>query len=199
MDIKPENLLLTYAGDLQIIDFNCSYCWDVWPKGPIQSGTSGFMAPEIEEADDQLWWQEKEPAYWGAADIWSSGVTLLAWLVALIPDFILEACSIEPNLKTNFFPQDSDEAKQILTSLDEHRSEMEEMVGLGLDLIHQMMLHDPYQRWTAAKCLTHPFVSVSDPSSLKKEKSFHLNKALRTKRKKRKTTLQPKFSNKVAP
>jgi len=158
MDIKHDNLLLTPKGDLQITDFNCSYQWDVSPKYPIQSGTSGFMAPEIEDATSQRWWQQKDEAYWGGADIWSSGVTLLGWLIALMPPSILDSNSIDRPEQTYFVPEDSEHALEILKNLDDCSSAKEGMLGLGLDLIKFMLVPTPTLRFSAAKCLTHPFV-----------------------------------------
>ena len=175
LDIKHNNLLLTSDGDLQLIDFDCSSWWDIWPRHTIQEGTAGFMAPEVEdfcEDGDKYEWNDKEPLFWGAADIWSSGVTILGWLLALMPDFIPPLGSYHRDANRYFFPEDSDHVKEVLQNLDERKSKLNEKLRLGLDLVKHMIVPDSKERFTATQCLAHRFVFYpkATPSSGKENR-----------------------------
>ncbi|ORZ39052.1 kinase-like domain-containing protein [Catenaria anguillulae PL171] len=69
-DIKPENLLLSAEGHCHITDFNCATVMDSGRVLTSQTGTTGYMAPEVYSGK----------GYNEACDWWSLGIVLFECL-----------------------------------------------------------------------------------------------------------------------
>jgi tetratricopeptide (TPR) repeat protein len=65
-DVKPRNVMVTFAGVTKLIDFGISRWLDAAPSERTISGTEGYMAPE----------QERGEPVDGRADQYAAGVTL---------------------------------------------------------------------------------------------------------------------------
>lgn len=71
-DVKPENILLTMTGQVQLADLGVA---SVIGQDPSVRGTRPFMAPEMFKG---------EP-YGAAEDVWSLGVTLFCFVTGRLP------------------------------------------------------------------------------------------------------------------
>ncbi|KAI9179207.1 hypothetical protein H9P43_005869 [Blastocladiella emersonii ATCC 22665] len=69
-DIKPDNLLLDSAGHVHVTDFNCACFLEDGKAIVSETGTQGYMAPEV----------YTEVGYRESVDWWSLGVTLFELL-----------------------------------------------------------------------------------------------------------------------
>jgi serine/threonine protein kinase len=65
-DVKPRNVMVTFAGVTKLIDFGISRWLEAAPTDRTTSGTRGYMAPE----------QERGEPVDGRADQYAAGVTL---------------------------------------------------------------------------------------------------------------------------
>ena len=72
-DIKPENILLTYSGEIRLADFGTT-----GPPGSCVSGTLPFMAPELVQIGSGSHAST-------ATDIWSLGITLYCIACGYLP------------------------------------------------------------------------------------------------------------------
>ncbi|HWU87992.1 MAG TPA: serine/threonine-protein kinase, partial [Kofleriaceae bacterium] len=65
-DVKPRNVMVTFAGVTKLIDFGISRWLEAAPSERTTSGTHGYMAPE----------QERGEHVDGRADQYAAGITL---------------------------------------------------------------------------------------------------------------------------
>ena len=75
-DLKMDNVLITDAGKVKIIDFGFSISCDKETKLVISCGTPAFMAPEI---------VRKLPYSGFSADVWALGILLYIMLTGKHP------------------------------------------------------------------------------------------------------------------
>ncbi|KAK9266502.1 hypothetical protein L1049_012557 [Liquidambar formosana] len=132
-DVKPENILLTTAGQMKVADFGLAVRVANGQRLARVVGSPAYIAPEVLAGD----YSEK-------VDIWSAGVLLHALLVGVLP-----------------FPGDSWKAvfeavKKV--NLDFNSGIWESVSHHARDLISQMLTRDISARLTAEEVLRHPWI-----------------------------------------
>ncbi|KAL0697677.1 hypothetical protein Bca4012_053799 [Brassica carinata] len=153
-DVKPENILLTAAGKIQLADFGLAMRI---AKGQTLSGLAGspaYVAPEVISEN----YSEK-------VDIWSAGVLLYALLSGVLPfkgdslDAIFEAI------------------KKV--KLDFNSGVWESVSKPARDLLSRMLTREESSRITADEVLRHPWILFYTDRTLKKMciKSKHKGQA----------------------
>jgi len=136
-DLKPENLLSAGDGENEIVkvaDFG--FAKNFGEEIPRTScGSPGYVAPEVLTED----------SYTNAVDMWSVGVVIYI-LLSGYPPFYDDA---PPKIFKKIT-----EAKY-----DFNDPAWEHVSDLAKDLINKLLVRDPDERLTAAKCLDHPWLT----------------------------------------
>ncbi|KAK9753902.1 Protein kinase domain [Popillia japonica] len=158
-DIKPANLLLSETGRVQIADLGVCNEFD-GSDAFISStaGTPAFTAPEALEHRDGF--SGKAADICGkAADIWSMGVTLFAFVYGRVPFHDHNILGLYSKIRHEEIqfpetPSISDELK---------------------DLIQKMLVKDPDERINLTEVKDHPWVSENGRMPLpSEEENCHL-------------------------
>lgn len=152
-DIKPANLLLTENGRLQIADLGvCNEFDGADAFLSSTAGTPAFTAPEALDHRDGFGGR--------AADIWSMGVTLFAFVYGRVPFFDRNVVALYSKIKGQpvEFPKGP---HQISDSLK--------------DLVGKMLIKDPAKRIVLADIKRHPWVTKDDRFPMpSEEENCHL-------------------------
>lgn len=151
-DLKPANLLLSNSGHVQIADLGvCNEFDGADAYLSSSAGTPAFTAPEALE--DNLEFSGK------AADIWSLGVTLYAFVYGNVPFYHENIMELRSKIKTQKieFPLNPN----VSSSLK--------------DLIRKMLVKDPSKRITLSEIKVHPWVTSNGTCALpSEEENCHL-------------------------
>ncbi|KAJ1620710.1 kinase-like domain-containing protein [Pavlovales sp. CCMP2436] len=173
LDLKPENLLLMDAKsdlNIKVTDWGLAQVMADGERLHRQCGTPGYTAPEV------LAGVKLHPAGYGTqADVWSMGVIAYILLCGYPPYNLLPNATFAEEYRTVtaappvFEPEDwgpiSREAR---------------------DFVLRMIVIDPDRRWTAAKLLTHPWMTSIDvrddhlSAAAKKFKRYNAARKLRS-------------------
>ena len=143
-DIKPENIMLTKKlskknkkFEIKLIDFGTAKTYIKGKKETKFIGTSYYIAPEVlKESYDQK------------CDVWSCGVIMYILL-----------CGYPPfNGNTN-----NDIYNAIKNNLPYfHGEDWKEITSDAIDLLQNMLNKNPVKRYSAEKCLNHPWFKLLD-------------------------------------
>ncbi|KRT79407.1 protein kinase [Oryctes borbonicus] len=151
-DIKPANLLLSESGRVQIADLGvCNEFDGTDAFVSSTAGTPAFTAPEALEHRDGFSGK--------AADIWSMGVTLFAFIYGQIPFHDLNILGLYSKIRHQ--PVEFPETPAISRELK--------------DLIEKMLVKDPDERINLAEVKEHPWVTNNGRNPLPtEEENCHL-------------------------
>ncbi|KAJ4868985.1 Serine/threonine-protein kinase PEPKR2 [Raphanus sativus] len=141
-DVKPENILLTAAGKIQLADFGLAMRL---AKGQTLSGLAGspaYVAPEVISEN----YSEK-------VDIWSAGVLLYALLSGVLP------------FKGDSLDAIFDAIKKL--KLDFNSGVWESVSKPARDLLSRMLTREESARITADEVLRHPWILFYTDRTLK--------------------------------
>jgi len=143
-DLKPENLLSAGEEEREIVkiaDFGFSKSFaDEGEKLMTSCGSPGYVAPEILTAE----------SYDKSVDMWSVGVIIYILLSGYPPFYADSAPAL---------------FKKIMdVKYDFDDSVWDDISDSAKDLIRNLLVKDPQQRYTAAQCLDHPWVKGSAAS-----------------------------------
>jgi calcium/calmodulin-dependent protein kinase I len=136
-DLKPENLLSAGEGEKEVVkvaDFGFAKNFGE-EKLVTSCGSPGYVAPEVLTED----------TYTNAVDMWSVGVIVYI-LLSGYPPFYDES---PPKIFKKIT-----EAKY-----DFDDPVWEEVSDLAKDLIKKLLVKNPEERLSAAKCLEHPWIA----------------------------------------
>nr|XP_022904855.1 calcium/calmodulin-dependent protein kinase kinase 1-like isoform X2 [Onthophagus taurus] len=151
-DIKPANLLLSESGRLQIADLGV--CNEFDGTDAFLSSTAGspaFTAPEALE--------HRETFSGKAADIWSMGVTLFAFVYGQVPFYEQNIVALYAKIRTQSIDFPSNLA--VSETLK--------------DLIRKMLVKNPSERITLQEIKQHPWVTKDGIYQLpSEEENCHL-------------------------
>ena len=142
-DIKPENILYNAKGgnDIKLIDFGYAGIWSSDSELSGLCGTPDYVAPEV-----LSWYEDDErgETYGKASDMWSLGVLMYVLLSGCTP-----------------FSHD-DEAEQLelvaKAEYEFHDAEWADISEDAKDLIRNLLVVDPDERFTMEQVLEHPFL-----------------------------------------
>lgn len=149
LDLKPENLLLVGADsdlDVKVTDWGLAQVIADGERLHRQCGTPGYTAPEV------LAGERANPSGYGTqADVWSLGVITYILLCGYPPYSLLPNATFAEELRVvtaappTFEPED-------WGPISRH----------ARDFVLRMLVVDPARRWTAARLLTHPWMTAAD-------------------------------------
>lgn len=151
-DVKPDNLLLTSSGVLQLADLGAAAMLQGRCEGGRSTlvGAPAYQAPEV-VVIDELGLAPGGARYSFAADVWSSGVVLYELLCRKLPFSAGgDGCSAQ-RAAIVFAPLLVDE--EAIPS------------GAARRLLHQLLAKQPFLRPSAAEALESAFVSEAVPPS----------------------------------
>lgn len=139
-DLNAKNFMLTGSDmTVKLIDFGLATRFLPNEKYEEVVGTSHYMAPEM--MLNGLWTT--------AVDIWSLGVLFFVLLTG-----------------TMLLPKDDEKKKKMLKKVNFSKLRLRgcqqlqarELSAQARDLLEQMLMHDPAERVTASRALSHPFI-----------------------------------------
>lgn len=136
-DLKPENLLLDSPEPnamLKVIDFGTSQVFDPGRKMSTKIGTPLYIAPEV-----------LSKSYTEKCDVWSCGVIL----------YVLLSGSQPFQGKTEY--EVFQKIRKGVYTMSGHK--WEAVSKQAKDLVKNMMLYEPSQRFTALEALNHPWLN----------------------------------------
>ena len=149
-DLKPENLMLSTQNSsdavIKLVDFGCAQIID--PTSPFYDGhavaalTPGYSPPEVVKNVSTT---DIKPSM----DMFSLGVILYVMLTGVHP-FDVDGEATEEQINRNVLSPAGPPLRN--SELTEHLSES------AIDLIENLLHHDPMKRLTAYDCLQHPWV-----------------------------------------
>ncbi len=157
-DLKPENLLLDSQDKnalLKVIDFGTSQVFDPGKKMSAKIGTPMYIAPEV-----------LSKSYTEKCDVWSCGVILYVLLSGTQPFAGASEFEIFQKIRKGVY------------SMSGQR--WEAVSKAAKDLVKNMMLYDPKQRYTALEALSHPWIQSSCKEHLSPDSTRSLLNDLRT-------------------
>ena len=150
-DMKPENLMLSTQNPsdavIKVVDFGCAQIID--PTSPFFDGnsvvalTAGYSPPEV----------VKNVATTSAApsmDMFSLGVIIYIMLTGVHP-FDIDGTASEEEINRNVLSPDGPPLRN--SEYTEHLSDS------AIELIENLLRHDPQKRLTAYDMLQHPWVN----------------------------------------
>ena len=138
-DIKLDNVLLNYNGEIKLCDFGVSKRVEEGEKITEQCGTPAYIAPEV----------IKGKGYYGfASDIWSSGVLLYTMLYGTIPFKAHNMKDLHNQIKKARFTMKNEISQE------------------AQNLIKMMLNTDPRQRITIPEILKHSWMKDAKPIEL---------------------------------
>ena len=153
-DLKCENILFASKdpdSEIKIADFGLAQLVKGGNKLLSGRGTPEYVAPEIIE----------RTGYDTAADMWSVGVLVYTWMSGVFP----------------FYAPDHDENKTPIPFLQQreilfarireckyNEAYIEKVSDNAKDFIRRLLQKDPLERWTAEKCLHHPWIVSNTPA-----------------------------------
>ncbi|KAH6847660.1 hypothetical protein B0I37DRAFT_391490 [Chaetomium sp. MPI-CAGE-AT-0009] len=159
-DIKPENILVVDQESLliKLADFGLAKQVPddsgLWHYNASLCGTPSYVAPEI-VCKPQLRRKSGTPT-----DIWSSGVVLYICLCGFPP--------FSDDLKTDKFPYELTD--QIRGAMFDYPSPYwDHIPDSALELIDNVIVVDMEKRYSARKCLEHPWMANDAPTILEGE------------------------------
>jgi len=135
-DLKPENLLMDTPdknATLKVIDFGTSQVFDNKHKMSTKIGTPMYIAPEV-----------LNKSYTEKCDVWSCGVILYVLLSGSQPFAGTSEYEVYQKIKRGVY------------TMTGHR--WEAVTKTAKDLVKNMMLYDPSQRYSALEALNHPWI-----------------------------------------
>jgi len=162
-DLKPENLLSADGEEHEIIkiaDFGFSKNFGE-EKLMTSCGSPGYVAPEILTAE----------SYDKSVDMWSVGVSIYVLLCGYPPFYADNAPALFKKIMDVKYDFDDPSWDDVSES--------------AKDLIRSLLVKEPSKRFTAAQCLTHPWVmgnSASDTNAsykLEKLKEYQSKRKLK--------------------
>eukprot|EP00191_Tetraselmis_sp_GSL018_P011756 CAMPEP_0177597788 /NCGR_PEP_ID=MMETSP0419_2-20121207/11921_1 /TAXON_ID=582737 /ORGANISM="Tetraselmis sp., Strain GSL018" /LENGTH=253 /DNA_ID=CAMNT_0019090027 /DNA_START=818 /DNA_END=1579 /DNA_ORIENTATION=- len=159
-DVKPTNFMFSAGTDsLRAIDFGCS---QRQPKSDryfsTRSGTPAYFAPEV-----------FRKCYTLEADMWSLGMSMYQIITGHLPWW---------GDVTHVTPAEVME-KVLYQKIPYYESEWRGYSPELLDLVQNLLVHNPANRLKAAEALHHPAISLSSPSkkSSWRRQPSHVNEA----------------------
>ncbi len=135
-DLKPENLLLDSLDKdarLKVIDFGTSQVFDPKKRMTTKIGTPTYIAPEV-----------LTKSYTEKCDVWSCGVILYVLLSGTQPFTGSSEFEIFQKIRMGVYSMAG--------------PRWEAVSKAAKDLVKNMMLYDPKQRFTALEALNHPWI-----------------------------------------
>eukprot|EP01022_Parablepharisma_sp_SALTPOND_P021128 TRINITY_DN405_c0_g1_i1.p1 TRINITY_DN405_c0_g1~~TRINITY_DN405_c0_g1_i1.p1 ORF type:complete len:381 (-),score=53.11 TRINITY_DN405_c0_g1_i1:1145-2287(-) len=135
-DLKPENLLLDSPdknANLKVIDFGTSQVFAPGRKMSAKIGTPLYIAPEV-----------LSKSYTEKCDVWSCGVILYVLLSGRQPFSGATEYEVYQKIRCGVYTTTG------------HR--WEAVSRAAKDLVRNMMLYDPSQRYSALEALNHPWI-----------------------------------------
>ena len=153
-DLKLENVMLTSAGGLKIIDFGLAHEHARDPKsGAVREetlydvcGSKSYCAPEVLASS----------GYGFGVDVWSCGVALFAMLLAFFP---LEEASRKDWRFTELLRAQEAGTATVDCVLGWYKKP-NPLSRDGSDLLHKMLTVDPRRRATCAEIVRHPWMTA---------------------------------------
>ena len=129
------------------------------PELQTPVGSAEFMAPEVVDV-----WQDQAWSYDKRCDLWSLGIILYILLCGYPPfyghcgqDCGWEQGEVCKECQDQLFERIQD-GEFVFISEDWARISVE-----AKDLIQHLLVKDPFQRYSAAEVLQHPWVSMESP------------------------------------
>ncbi len=157
-DLKPENLLLESPdkdATLKVIDFGTSQVFDPGRKMSAKIGTPLYIAPEV-----------LSKSYTEKCDVWSCGVILYVLLSGSQPFAGASEYEVYQKIRRGVY------------TMSGHR--WEAVSKSARDLVKNMMLYDPSQRYSALEALNHPWIQGSCKEKLNLDETKTLLNDLRS-------------------
>jgi len=141
-DIKLENILCIDPNRVVLTDFGFARKLNPGEHVKELRGTPGYLAPETLRA--QMY--EDAPGYGKEVDMWAAGVLMFTLIAGNAPFYHRKQMMM---------------LRLIQEGKYEFRPEQGETVGNDAkDLIRNLLVVDPVQRFTAEQALAHPFLDV---------------------------------------
>jgi MAP kinase interacting serine/threonine kinase len=174
-DLKPENILCVMAGQLtpvKICDFDLGseirvdgrHCSPITtPELLSPVGSADFMAPEVVDV-----WQYQAWSYDKRCDLWSLGIILYILLCGRRP-FYAHCDNQDCGFDDGEACEDCQELlfKSIQQGVYKFSCpEWDDVSDDAKDLIQHLLVKNPYQRYTAAQVLRHPWLAKESSQAL---------------------------------
>lgn len=138
-DVKLDNFVIAQDGTVKLIDFGAAQL--VGGKETTLVASADYLAPESAP--------KSKPS--AAVDVWSLGIVFFAMLTgeSFLPSDVSSIAQARECLRDPTYVQQRLRATPGALAISEP----------ALDLLQQMLRHDPSERITASEALSHPFVA----------------------------------------